>query len=92
MGVENDDFGRFLDRTVNNDRIFEKGQPFYSEERQKNLEKWHKILRRVPDESKMICEISDRSVSTDTLRKTIWDYMFKPCLFYFYNAGNNLLK
>lgn len=91
-GVQNDNFGKFLNSVVDNDLIFKKGQPFYSEEKYKSLGEWQKILKRVPDESKMICEISNRGISTKTLRKAIWEYMFKPCLFYFYNAGKDSLR
>lgn len=89
VGVDNQDVSGFLERLVNDDKIFDTGMPLFSHERQKKLSKWREILKREnnPPESKMVCIITNKDINTKNLRRTIYDYMVRPCLYYLFNLG-----
>ncbi len=84
-GKSTEDFNRFLTEAVDGDKIFSKPNVLYSPERQRELKKYRGFLRRVPTEGKMACEIIDRNLSTELLRKGFYDYMIRPVLFYMFN-------
>lgn len=74
-------FTRFLDELIDNDKIFEKGQPLYSQRREINLPTWQRTLKRIEDRDKMICEVRE-DVSTLKLENTVYEYMARACLYF----------
>ena len=91
-GVDSEDVSCFLENMVNNDKIFDLGEPLYNEERREKINEWKRILKRVPNKEKMSCKIVNREINNENLRRTIWEYMFRLCLFYFYNSGKYAKK
>ncbi|MEK6914247.1 MAG: hypothetical protein AABW83_01210 [Nanoarchaeota archaeon] len=75
---------RYLKEYVENDSIFAKGKPLYSERREKELPKWQETLERISasKESKLISIIKDETVSTSRLKNTFFEYMVRPLLFF----------
>lgn len=75
---------KFLENYVENDLIFCKGNPLYSDRRNKELSKWQEALKRIPSskEDKLVSIINDRSISTVRLKNTFFEYMVRPLLFF----------
>jgi hypothetical protein len=77
---------------VQNDQIFSPGNPLYNSLRQRNLDGWRKILRRVPNAGKpgIVCsllkDINNRG-DYDALRDSFVHYMGFPVLFYLYRMS-----
>jgi len=89
-GVNSSDVESFLDY-LSNDRIFRRGQPLFSHEREEGLKYWTTVLERAddPKKHKLVCNIIDRKVGTKKLRKAIYEYMFKPCRYYLFHLGSS---
>jgi|GEM_PF-2700935 len=91
-GVNNSDVKSFLESLIEGDRIFQRGNPLYSQEREVNIAKWRAVLRRTPARRarnpKMSCLVIDRRIGAEFLRKAIYEYMFRPCLYYLFKAGS----
>lgn len=75
---------KFLENYVENDSIFCKGNPLYSDKREKELPKWRKALKRIPssEDNKLVSIINDTSISTARLKNTFFEYMVRPLLFF----------
>ena len=75
---------KFLEKYVENDSIFCKGNPLYSDKREKELPKWQKALKRIPSskDDKLVSIINDTSISTVRLKNTFFEYMVRPLLFF----------
>jgi len=89
-GINSKDITGFLEKLVKDDIIFNTGQPLFSYERQEALPAWREVLERAnkTKKGKMICLIKDTNVSTERLRKIVYEYMFRPCLYYLFNLGS----
>ena len=82
---QNDEkLSRYLEEYVENNLIFAKGKPLYSERREKELSKWQKTLERVPasKDKKLISIIKEESISASRLKNTFFEYMVRPLLFF----------
>ena len=95
-GLDTETSLRFLSQYVDTDHIFEKGQPLYSPERQVALPEWKKVLQRHPSKKsrssknpEVSCDILDPKISTERLKRIIYEYMFRPVLWL--NAHRDLI-
>jgi len=87
-GTEIDDVRGFLKRYVDNDAIFQKGNPLYNEDREKMLPEWKKTLKRTArEDNKMSCSVINHKTSTENLRKAVYEYMGRVCLYYLFCLG-----
>lgn len=77
----------FVKEFVDTDKIFDKGNPLYSEERQQDLPRLRSILKRVRKKGKISCQIIDKQVNDETLRRAVWNYMIRPALCCIYYVG-----
>lgn len=89
-GINGKDVCGFLESFVNKDQIFSRGNPLFSYERADQLPSWQKSLKRDYKicQGKMSCLVTDQNMSTERLRKTIYEYMVRPCIYYLFNMGN----
>ncbi len=87
-GAKIDDVRGFLEKYVDNDAIFQKGNPLYNEDREKMLPEWKKTLKRTAGgDNKISCSVINRNASTENLRKAIYEYMGRVCLYYLFSLG-----
>lgn len=78
-------FSSFLEKSINNDNLFARGNFLYDEKTEKFLPRWRKILKRAPENGalgKMSCRIINNDISTHKLRIAIFDYMVRPILYF----------
>ncbi len=86
-GADKEDLKEFL-KQVENDEILERGGVLYHPDKEKDLKKARQILERISgQEDGILCKVDERSVNKKTLRKVVFDYMWKPCIAYFYKMG-----
>lgn len=85
------DVENFLEGLLDNDSIFQKGGALYSPERQEDLPRLKRILKRLPyQESQkksnpvIACEVVDSTVNKNTLESALWEYMVRPALVLLY--------
>ena len=77
-----ENLAEFLEAEVNSDAIFTKPHRLYSPEREKLLKSWRSVLRRLPANDRMICEVIEPNSSTERLRRIFYEYMARPALAY----------
>jgi len=91
-GVYATDFLKFLETMVDSDQIFSPGNPLHNSLRQKDLDGWKKVLKRIPSltEPKMSCSINREVKSNkdlDMISNAFYNYMGMPVLFYLNRMG-----
>jgi hypothetical protein len=86
-GADKEDLKEFL-KIVENDEIFKRGGALYHQDKEKDLKKARQILERISgQEDGLLCKINERNVNKKTLRKVVYEYLWKPCIAYFYKMG-----
>ena len=87
-GISNKKEVRDFLEYMRGDVIFQKGEPLYSPEREIRLPDWKKVLQRnLLEKQKMSCFVIDRNVGEERLRKIVYEYMFRPCLYHVFHQG-----
>jgi hypothetical protein len=86
-GADKEDLKEFL-KIVENDGIFKRGGALYHPDKEKDLKKARQILERISGQGKsLVCKVNKRNVNKKTLRKVVYEYLWKPCIAYFYKIG-----